>query len=361
MNLKSLLLELESRKISLFLQNSELRYKGPKSALDDSLLKAIRKKRVKLVEMLKEQSHVQVDKTRMASPEAIQQHYDAGDMFYAAWLDPTMSYSCAFFEDEHFLKKVDFNDACLKNAQLKKLDYHIAESGIAPGMRILDIGCGWGALLRRIHDIIGSVELVGLTLSNSQFQHIQKLNVKNISVYLENWADHNCNELYDAIICIEAMEAFVRPENTSEERMEIYRKYFGQCHGLLKPGGHLSIQVIVYEVGSFRESAISSIFPESDMPQLSELCDAWSDYFHTVKILNHSQHYVYTLNYWYNKMINQKPLLIEMVGVKVFDDYVRYLSESIWAFRSQQFGLIRLTLKRKSNSLIPIEETGNPI
>src|SRR5271167_3995703 len=75
-----------------------------------------------------------------ASAEAIQSHYDISNDFFALWLDSEMVYSCAMFAD---------GDS-LETAQLRKLDYHISESLAAAKRNVLDIGCGWGALLRRL-------------------------------------------------------------------------------------------------------------------------------------------------------------------------------------------------------------------
>src|SRR5277367_1783247 len=76
-----------------------------------------------------------------ASPEAIQAHYDVGNRFYELWLDPTLTYSCALWAGE---------DDTLEAAQLRKLDY-IAEPALNRGAKhVLDIGCGWGALLAHL-------------------------------------------------------------------------------------------------------------------------------------------------------------------------------------------------------------------
>jgi hypothetical protein len=87
-----------------------------------------------------------------ASPAAIISHYDMGEEFFQLVLDPDLVYSCALFEA----------DDSLWDAQRRKLDHHIQASGAATAKRVLDIGCGWGALLRRLSDHWGVENAVGL-------------------------------------------------------------------------------------------------------------------------------------------------------------------------------------------------------
>ena len=97
-----------------------------------------------------------------ASPAAIASHYDLSNEFFQLVLGPDMVYSCALF--------CEGDD--LAAAQMRKLDYHIAESGALRASRVLDVGCGWGALLRRLVDHAGVGHAVGLTLSPAQTEWI---------------------------------------------------------------------------------------------------------------------------------------------------------------------------------------------
>src|SRR5262249_31040152 len=93
-----------------------------------------------------------------SSREAIKRHYDLSDEFFQLWLDPLMVYSCALFD----------GTSDLAEAQLRKLDYHIAAANAADSAHVLDIGCGWGALLNRLVGHAGVKQATGLTLSASQ-------------------------------------------------------------------------------------------------------------------------------------------------------------------------------------------------
>src|SRR4051794_39994332 len=90
--------------------------------------------------------------------ENVQAHYDLSDEFFQLFLDPTQTYSCAYFERD---------DMTLEQAQIAKIDLALGKLGLQPGMTLLDIGCGWGATLRRAVEKY-DVNVVGLTLSRNQ-------------------------------------------------------------------------------------------------------------------------------------------------------------------------------------------------
>src|SRR5277367_3770685 len=95
----------------------------------------------------------------------VQAHYDLSDDFFRLFLDPTQTYSCAYFRRPGLT---------LAEAQLAKIDLSLGKLGLQPGMTLLDIGCGWGATMRRAIEKYG-VNVVGLTLSKNQAAHVQSL------------------------------------------------------------------------------------------------------------------------------------------------------------------------------------------
>src|SRR5262249_44856558 len=100
--------------------------------------------------------------TLLRDRSVIAHHYDLGNDFYAAVLDPTMSYSCAYFTD---------SDQSLAQAQEAKLDLVCHKLGLRPGMRLLDVGCGWGALILHAAQRFG-VHATGVTLSRQQARFV---------------------------------------------------------------------------------------------------------------------------------------------------------------------------------------------
>src|ERR1700689_1865990 len=95
----------------------------------------------------------------------VQAHYDLSDGFFRLFLDPTQTYSCAYFERE---------DMTLEEAQIAKIDLALGKLGLQPGMTLLDVGCGWGATMMRAAEKY-DVNVVGLTLSHNQAGHVEKL------------------------------------------------------------------------------------------------------------------------------------------------------------------------------------------
>src|ERR1700730_6367574 len=94
----------------------------------------------------------------------VQAHYDLSDDFFRLFLDPTQTYSCAYFERQ---------EMTLEQAQLAKIDLALGKLQLQPGMTLLDVGCGWGATMRRAIKKY-DVDVVGLTLSKNQAAHVQK-------------------------------------------------------------------------------------------------------------------------------------------------------------------------------------------
>ncbi len=185
-----------------------------------------------------------------ASPEAIQSHYDVGNDFYSLWLDETRTYSCALWNGEEDLR----------TAQLQKLDWHLNGAHARGVARLLDIGCGWGSLLRRAVTDFGVGTAVGLSLSEAQSAWIREANLPHTTVHVQSWADYSPDAPFDAIVSIGAFEHFARIEQSHAEKLEGYRAFFSACHRMLVPGGRMSLQSITYE-NSDRED-FSNFFAE---------------------------------------------------------------------------------------------------
>ena len=272
-----------------------------------------------------------------ASAEAVQAHYDTGNGFYRLWLDPTVTYSCALWDDA----------TSLEEAQVAKLDHHVKEAGAAGAARVLDVGCGWGSLLDRLTRVHGVGEAVGLTLSEAQLKHVEERRLDRVDVRLESWTDHQPEEPYDAIISIGALEHFVRPETSAEDRIDIYRHFFRRCRELLKPGGRMSLQTMAYGgIGRFRAGALASIFPESDLPRLAEVTEALERQFEVVRLRNDPEHYSRTVRHWLDAFQSNREEIDSIVGAARAKEYERFLKSGIKGYDLGVFNLLRVTLRR---------------
>lgn len=274
-----------------------------------------------------------------ASADAIQYHYDLSDAFYRLWLDPSMSYSAALFAPGDSLEQ----------AQLRKLDHHIEQAGAHGRARVLDVGCGWGSMLRRLVQHHGVQHATGLTLSRAQADKILADGVPGIDVRLEGWREHKIPSPYDAIVSVGAFEHFVRPNLSSAEKVAIYREFFEFCHEALRPKGRLSLQSISF--GTLRAGQIDPfiadmIFPESDLPYAWEVLEAADGLFEVCQLRNDRAHYRRTCREWYRNLERRRDEAVALVGEAKVQDYERYLKISIASFALRALGLLRVSFER---------------
>jgi cyclopropane-fatty-acyl-phospholipid synthase len=137
-----------------------------------------------------------------ASKATISLHYDLGNEFFRLFLDRGFCYSCAMYDQE---------SSSFEEAQERKLEYHIQQAQAHGAARVLDIGCGWGALQKKLVKEHGMKLAVGLTLSENQAEWIRSTALPGVEVCVESWSDHEPTVTYDAIISIGAFEHFARP------------------------------------------------------------------------------------------------------------------------------------------------------
>jgi cyclopropane-fatty-acyl-phospholipid synthase len=183
------------------------------------------------------------------SRKNIQAHYDLGNEFYRLWLDPTMSYSSAWFEGDYSRDMV--------SAQRAKIQRALAEVGVThhkPGQRVLEIGCGWGGLAE-VAISENAAHVTGVTLSTEQLQWAQdRLARKGLSDFadlrLQDYRDIN-EPTFDAIVSIEMFEAVGH---------EYWASYFATLNRCLKPGGRACLQTITIRDDLFERYIKSTDF-----------------------------------------------------------------------------------------------------
>jgi cyclopropane-fatty-acyl-phospholipid synthase len=280
-----------------------------------------------------------------ASASAIQSHYDKGNEFYALWLDPTRSYSCAMWGGE---------DDTLHAAQERKLDY-LANVAHATGtQRVLDVGCGWGGMLRRLVDRHGVRHVTGLTLSEAQAAFVGTFADERYDVRVQNWIDHDPDLLYDAIISIGAFEHFADFGMARTGRVAAYREFFERCHAWLPPGGRLALQTNVKGNNTRMDRTTvrdllfiaDKIFPESELPWLSEIAEASERRFDVVSVRNDADDYARTCQAWLDGLVANRAPATELVGAQQVADYERYLAASVAGFTNRHLGLMRIVFER---------------
>lgn len=274
------------------------------------------------------------------SAAAIRHHYDVGNDFYSAWLDPTMAYSCAMWDGLP-------DDAPLEDAQHRKLRYHAESIGAAPGMRVLDIGCGWGAQMRTIIGEYGAAECVGLTLSKEQAAHVRAHGPADARVQITNWHDYRPDRPFDGIVSVGAFEHFAHPAQSRDERRALYRRFFESCLAWTDGRGRLSLQTIAYgsiDPGQANPFITNDIFPAAELPTLEDIVVASDGLFRIVRLRDDAPDYARTCEIW-AKRLRQAAARGEAGGdTDLIDRYYRYLRLSAAGFSMRRIVLLRLRL-----------------
>lgn len=277
------------------------------------------------------------------SAEAIRYHYDVGNAFYHLWLDPTMSYSAALWDTQ-------VPDDTLEGAQLRKLDFYIQQVGAAGARRVLDVGWGWGGLLRRLVRESRVEQAVGLTLSPEQARWIVAWGEPGIEVRVESWWEHRPVEPYEAIMSIEALEHFARPEYSEQKKIAVYQAFFARCHQWLRPGGRMALQMFGYGTGFTRRRGLSpitgSLFPETELPTLGEVVQAVEKLFHIVCVRNDSEDVTRSGRALFPRLLANRAQAAALIGEERVERYLKFLDRMGSWDPEGDMALWRLTLRR---------------
>ncbi len=272
---------------------------------------------------------------------AIQSHYDIGNDFYRLWLDSTLSYSCAI--------PADVEDT-LEAAQTRKLAYHLEAIGVGETKSVLDIGCGWGAILESTSRT--ARHAVGLTLSEQQAAYVRQQAYPGVEVHVENWMNYEPDTTFDGIVSIGAFEHFATPEDTPEQRIAVYRNFFTRCRSWLTEDGNLSLQTIAYANMSRTDASTfmnQEIFPNADLPTFAEIAVAAEGIFEIRSVANGRLDYAWTCEQWSTRLRNHRAEATALVGLDVVERYERYLKLSAMGFRMGKICLLRLVLSPYSD------------
>ena len=279
--------------------------------------------------------------TRANSQKNIHAHYDLGNAFYALWLDETMNYSSAWFEGRL--------DGDLSAAQHAKVRRALTLAGVAPGSRVLEIGCGWGALAEMATTEFGAT-LTGVTLSTEQLdfarQRMERLGVgSQADLRLQDYRDIQDGP-YDAICSIEMIEAVGQ---------EYWPTYFQSVQRLLKPGGRACIQSIVIDDALFDRYTRSTdfiqqyIFPGGCLPCPREFRrQAQAAGLRVVDELAFGLDYAETLRRWHERFVAQRTHILQQgFDQRFLHIWEFYLAYCEAAFTMGNIDLVQYTLERE--------------
>ena len=256
-----------------------------------------------------------------------QHHYDIGNDLYEAMLDPRLLYTCAYFD----------GTTDLAEAQTKKLELVAKKIGLRAGMRVLDLGCGWGGFSAFAAERGATV--TSYTVSKEQVAYIkQKYGHLPIDIREDDY--RNATGQYDAVVSIGLME-HVGPKN--------YRPYFELAERCMAPGG----VGFVHTIGGNRTTAHIEpwfdkyIFPNAVLPTLAAMISAMQGIFIPEDVHNIGEHYDPTLMAWWQQFDAAWPRLEAKYGKQFYRMWKYYLLSCAGGFRARETQLFQIVFTRQ--------------
>ena len=255
------------------------------------------------------------------------EHYDLGNDLFSRMLDPYMQYSCAYWKDAE----------TLDDAQQAKLDLICRKLELEPGMRVLDIGCGWGGLAYYMAKNY-QVSVVGVTISAEQQKMAQERCADlDVTILLQDYRD--LHESFDRIVSVGMFE-HVGPKN--------YATYFDVVDRNLKPDGIF----LLHTIGAIKTDMNVDpwidkyIFPNGCLPSVRHIADASEPHFILEDWHNFGADYDTTLMAWYERFIQAWPQLADSYGERFKRMFSYYLNACAGAFRARDIQLWQVVFSR---------------
>lgn len=259
--------------------------------------------------------------------QVTEQHYDLGNDFYEAMLDEYMNYTCAYWK----------NADNLDQAQINKMELICKKLHLQPGMKILELGCGWGGFARYAAEKYG-VEVTGYNLSKEQVAYARQV-TKGLPVKIIHDDYRNATGTYDRVISIGIME-HVGYKN--------YRTYMELVNRTLKDDGI----AFIHTIGSNESTTTANpwtekyIFPNGMLPSIAQLSKAMEDLFVIEDIQNIGPHYDKTLMAWYHNFNQHWPKFRDRYGDRFYRMWKYYLLSSAGGFRARQTQLWQIVFTK---------------
>ena len=270
-------------------------------------------------------------------------HYDIGNDFYQKWLDETMSYSCGYFKSE--------NDS-LYQAQVNKVDHILQKLHLEKGMSLLDIGCGWGFLLKRAAKEYG-VRGTGITLSHEQYdkfrQDIQKEGLEDLlDVRLMDYRElEKSGMLFDRVVSVGMLEHVGRGN---------YELFMKNVHQVLKPGGLFLLHFISGQKEHSGDAWMKKyIFPGGMLPSLREMIYMLPEFdFHTLDVESLRSHYNCTLLCWLENFKKCRSEVADTKGEAFARMWELYLASCAASFDNGVIDIHQILMSKGINNTLPM-------
>lgn len=270
-------------------------------------------------------------------------HYNLGNDFYKLWLDPTLSYSCAYFED---------GDETLEEAQYKKVDHILKKLCLKEGMSLLDIGCGWGFLLIQAAKKY-KVHGVGITLSEEQHHAFsERIKAEGLEQYLRvelmDYRELRVSGMqFDRVVSVGMLEHVGRDN---------YELFFKSVDAVLKEKGVFLLHYIS-GYGEYPGDAWIKkyIFPGGVIPSLREIISLSADFKYYVQdVESLRRHYVKTLLCWHDGFEAHLPEIEQMFEERFIRMWRMYLCACAASFNNGVIDLHQIQFVKGVNNELPM-------
>lgn len=259
--------------------------------------------------------------------EVGRRHYDIGNDLFEAMLDSRMIYSCGYWRNAHSLEE----------AQLAKLDLVCRKIGLKPGMKVLDLGCGWGGFARHAAQAYGA-EVTGITVSREQAELAgQRCRGLPVEIRLEDY--RAARGTYDAVISLGMLE-HVGPKN--------YRTYMEVTHRCLAPHGVALVQTICGNESVRRLDPWMNryIFPNGVLPSLVQMGRSMEHLLVLEDVHNFGPYYDRTLMAWHDNLRGAWRRLGSRYDERFRRMWNYYLLSCAATFRARRHQLLQLVMTR---------------
>jgi cyclopropane-fatty-acyl-phospholipid synthase len=277
--------------------------------------------------------------------EAITYHYDVSNAFYELFLDQRMVYTCAYYRDPN---------ADLDQAQADKLDLVCRKLRLAPGERLLDLGCGWGALVMWAAAHYG-VRAHGVTLSAAQAEWAQRA-IRRAGLGDRARVEHADYQELDGADRFEKIAAIGLIEHLGAAA---YPAYFGRVHELLVPGGLFLNHGITNRHGDRRTSESEflerHVFPGYEIPSVTRVQESMEAAgLEVLDVENLRPHYARTTRVWAQRLQARRAEALALVGERTYRIWVGYLAAASVAFESGWIGLHQIVgTQQTTRAVVP--------
>ena len=265
---------------------------------------------------------------RRHSQRVAEIHYNLGNEFYEAMLDPWMQYTCAYWGG---------GASTLEEAQEAKLDLICRKIDLKPGQKVLELGCGWGGFARFAAERYGA-EVVGYNISTEQVAFARE-RCKGLPVDIRLSDYRDAEGTYDKVVSVGMCE-HVGPKN--------YRSFLQLAHGHLKPGGVFLLHTIAGNrmVDGMDPWLEKYIFPGAVLPSPGNLGRALDGLFVLEDWHNFGPDYDRTLVAWRTRFEESWPRFHDQYGERFFRMWIYYLASCAGSFRSRYNQLFQLVLSK---------------